>query len=94
MLDTNEMLETYERLKVYPNLLAKVKDMLDLIEKRTVESVDDFEEALIPEVRKFGRELTQTWACTEERLMRDKLEADNEPHHSKKNCTGIPPLAE
>ena len=91
MLNSNEISETYERLKVYPNLLEKVKEMLDLIEKKKVESVDDFEEALIPQVRKFGKEIVQTWACAEEKQMRKDLEDSNAAHHSKKNCTGIQP---
>lgn len=91
MLNSNEMIETYERLKAYPNLLEKVKEMLDLIEKKKVESVDDFEEALIPQVRNFGKEITQTWAATEELRMRENLESNNVGHHSKKNFTGIPP---
>lgn len=85
MLNANEVLETYERLKVYPNLLEKVKEMLDLIEKEQVKSVDDFEEALIPQVRKLGGEIMQTWACNEEKLMRKNFEAKGEKHHSKKN---------
>lgn len=92
MLNTNEISEIYERLKVYPNLLEKVKEMLDLIEKREVESVDDFEEALIPQVRKLGAEIMQTWASSEENAMKEKLERDNETRHSKKNCTGTRPL--
>ena len=85
MLNANEVLETYERLKVYPNLLEKVKEMLDLIEKEQVKSVDDFEEALIPQVRKLGGEIMQTWACNEEKLMRENLEEKGEKPHSKKN---------
>lgn len=85
MLSSNEMLETYERLKAYPNLLVKVKEMLDLIEKNKVESVDDFEEALIPQVRKLGAEIVQTWAAVEENQIRMNLEGHGVAHHSKKN---------
>lgn len=85
MLNSHEMLETYERLRAYPNLLVKVKEMLDLIEKNKVESVDDFEEALIPQVRKFGVEIVQTWAAAEESQVREKLEDSGAEHHSKKN---------
>lgn len=85
MLNSNEMLETYERLKAYPNLLVKVKEMLDLIEKNKVQSVDDFEEALIPQVRKFGVEIVQTWAAVEENQTRMNLEGNGVAHHSKKN---------
>jgi hypothetical protein len=93
MLNSNELLETYERLKAYPNLLVKVKEMLDLIEKNKVESVDDFEEALIPQVRKFGVEIVQTWAAVEEDQQRRDLEGKGLVHHSKKNSSGILRLA-
>ena len=92
MLDSNEMVETCERLKAYPSLLEKVKGMLDLIEKENVESADDFEEALIPEVRKLGKEIVEVWACEEEQTVRGKLEKNGESHHSKKNSTGTQPL--
>ncbi len=59
--------------------------MLDLIEKNKVESVDDFEEALIPQVRKFGVEIVQTWAAVEEDQQRRDLEEKGLAHHSKKN---------
>jgi len=48
-------------------------------------SVDDFEEALIPQVRKFGVEIVQTWAAVEENQIRMNLEGDGVAHHSKKN---------
>lgn len=92
MLDLNEMEETCERLKIYPSLLKKVKGMLDLIEKDKVESADDFEEALIPEVRKLGKEIVEVWASGEEQRMRENLEKNGEAHHSKKNSTGTRPL--
>ena len=88
MLDSNEMSETCERLKAYPNLVEKVKEMLDLIERQKVVGVDNFEEALIPQVRKFGQEVVQTWASSEEQLERESLEGKKVAHHSKKNSTG------
>lgn len=63
MPNSNEMLETCERLKAYPNLLAKVKEMLDLIEKNQVESIDDFEEALILQLSELGVEIAQNMDC-------------------------------
>ena len=90
MLDSNEMSETCERLKAYPNLVEKVREMLDLIEKQKIEGVDNFEEALIPQVRKFGKEIVQTWASSEELLVREDLEDERVAHHSKKKFTGIP----
>ena len=92
MLDSNEALRTYERLKGYPRLLEKVKGMLDLIENKSVKSADDFEEALIPEVRKMGKEIVETWACEEEKTERDHLEKNGKAHHSKKKFTGTQPL--
>jgi hypothetical protein len=91
MFDLKEAEETWERLKAYPNLLSKVKTMLDLIEKKQVESADDFEEALIPEVRGLGKEIVKTWATYEESLIRENLKNDGAAHHSKKKSTGIPP---
>ena len=92
MINSNEILETSERLKAYPELMEEVKEMLDLIEGGNVESADDFEEALIPEVRKFGKKIIETWATHEEKVMEKVLENKKATHHSKKNCTGKPPL--
>ena len=92
MLNSNEMVETCERLKGYPTLLEKVKGMLDLIEKEEPRSADDFEEALIPEVRNLGKEIVEVWAGDEEKAEREELEKNGAPHHSKKNSTGTPPL--
>lgn len=92
MLDQKETEETCNRLKVYPNIVARIKEMLDLMEKKEVESVDSFEEALIPEVRGFGREIMQTWAITAEHGEREGLENQGLSHHSKKNFIGVPPL--
>jgi hypothetical protein len=92
MLNAGEVLETCERLKIYPNLVEKIKEMLDLIEKEEIKSVDDFEEALIPQVRKLGGEITQTWASNEEKLLRKKMGTKGEKPHSKKNSNGKQPL--
>jgi hypothetical protein len=92
MLDSVEATKVCERLKGYPEILEKVKEVLDLVEKGNVESADDFEEALIPQVRKFGQVIVQTWATSEENTIRKKLETHRVAHHSKKNSTGIPPL--
>ena len=92
MLNQKDAEETWERLRAYPNLLSKVKTMLDLIEKNQVDTADDFEEALIPEVRGFGKEITKTWATHEEGRIREHLEKNGMVHHSKKKFTGIPPL--
>ncbi len=90
MSDFNKAEQTYERLKAYPKLLGKIKEMLDLIEKEKVPSADDFEEALIPQVRGFGKEIVETWAVQEESLTREGLEKAGRAHHSKKKSTGIP----
>lgn len=92
MLDLNEMEETLKRLKAYPSLLEKVRGMLDLMEKEKVESADDFEEALIPQVRGLGKDIIQTWASEEEKMTREHLEKKGTGHHSKKNFIGTPPL--
>lgn len=84
MLNLNEVLETFERLKAYPNLVEKVKEMLDLIEKQKIKSVDDFEEALIPQVRKLGGEIITTWASNEENVLRTEFKNNGEKPHSKK----------
>jgi len=91
MFDLKDADETYERLKAYPNLLGKVKEILDFIEKEEVTSADDFEEALIPQVRGLGKEIVETWATQEEKSTRERLENDGMAHHSKKKSTGIPP---
>ena len=92
MLDSNETEETCERLKAYPSLLEKVKGMPDLMEKEKVESADDFEDALIPQVRNLGKDLMQSWAREEEKAAREYLEKSGKGQHSKKNSTGIQPL--
>lgn len=88
MLNSSEIKETWERLKTYPSLLEKVKRMLDLMEKEKVESADDFEEALIPQVRNFGKDIIQAWASEGEKAERKDLEKNGEKHHSKKNSIG------
>ncbi|NGX31235.1 MAG: hypothetical protein K940chlam8_00600 [Chlamydiae bacterium] len=92
MVNSNEILETCERLKAYPELMEEVKEMLDLIESGNVESADDFEEALIPEVRKFGKKIIETWATHEGKVARKDLENKKATHHSKKNSIGKLPL--
>jgi len=92
MLESTEIVETCERLKAYPSLLAKVKGMLDLMEKKKVETADDFEEALIPEVRQWGKEILELWAQGEEEEIKEKLEEKGETHHCKKNSSGTQPL--
>lgn len=92
MLNSNEIEDTCERLKAHPSLLEKVKGMLDLMEKEKVESADDFEEALIPQVRNLGKDIMQAWAQEEEKAARECLEKSGKGHHSKKNSTGIQPL--
>ena len=92
MLDLNEKEETCERLKNYPSLLEKVKGMLDLMERQEVESADDFEEALIPQVRNLGKDIIQEWASEEKEKAKEYLEKSKKEHHSKKNSTGTQPL--
>lgn len=92
MLDSNKTEETCERLKAYPSLLEKIKGMLDLMEKEKVESADDFEEALIPQVRNLGKNIMQEWAREEEKTAKKSLEKRGKGHHSKKNSIGIQPL--
>lgn len=62
--------------------------MLDLIEIEKVSSVDDFEEALIPQVRKLGGEIMETWACNEEKILRENFKSKGQKQHSKKNSNG------
>lgn len=92
MSNLNETEEIVKRLIAYPKILNKIKEMLDLIEKNQIETADDFEEALIPEVRGFGKEILQTWVANEEGIIRKNLENKESVHHSKKNFTGTPLL--
>jgi len=84
MSNLNETEEIVKRLIAYPKILNKIKEMLDLIEKNQIETADDFEEALIPEVRGFGKEILQTWVANEEGIIRKNLENKESVHHSKK----------
>ena len=88
MFKTDEVVKIMKRLEAYPNLLNKVKEMLDLIEEKEVNNVDDFEEVLIPEVRKLGNEIMQTWAFGKEQQAKEDLEDNKKAHHSKKNFIG------
>lgn len=81
--------ELIERLKTYPEILQKVEELLNTIERRDFTSVDSIEEALIPDVRGLGKILMASWAFKEEESLRKPLEETNQPHHSKKNSTGI-----
>jgi hypothetical protein len=77
MLNTKESRDTIERLKSYPNLMEK-----------EVESADTFEEALIPEVRKLGKEVMEHWANSQEDTLKETLDDAGELYHSKKNSIG------
>ena len=88
MFKTNETKKILKRLEAYPNLLNKVEEILDLMEIKEVNSVDYFEEALVPEVRNLGTEIMQTWATNKEQQDKKDLENNKYPHHSKKNYIG------
>lgn len=92
MLNLDEIQETNERLKAYPELLEKIKGMLDLIEKKQPQTADDFEEALIPQVRNLGQNIVQAWASKEKEIAKEDLKEEKASCHSKKNSTGIRPL--
>ena len=92
MLNLDEIQETNERLRAYPDLLEKIKGMLDLIEKKQPQTADDFEEALIPQVRNLGKNIVQAWASKEKGIAKKDLKEEKANCHSKKNSTGIRPL--
>jgi len=80
--------EFVEKLKNYPEILQKFKELLVTIERRDFESVDSIEEALIPDVRGLGKMLLSSWATEEEEVLRNKTRQNAQKQHSKKNSIG------
>jgi hypothetical protein len=88
MLNQKEMEQTFNRLKKYPNVLEKVKELVDTIERTDFQNVHTIEEALIPDVRGLGKMLLTSWASKQEEDLKSKLEEDKQRYHSKKNSIG------
>jgi len=80
--------EFVEKLKNYPEILQKFKELLVTIERRDFESVDSIEEALIPDVRGLGKMLLSSWASEEEEVLRNQTRQNSQKQHSKKNSIG------
>ena len=72
-----------ERLKTYTEILEKVRELLDTMERKDFQSIDSIEEALIPDVRGLGKILVNSWASNEEVALKESLEGTL-PKHSKK----------
>src|SRR5690349_21588440 len=84
-----EDIEFMEKLKNYPEILQKFKELLVTIERRDFESVDSIEEALIPDVRGLGKMLLSSWASEEEKVLKNQTRQNSQKQHSKKNYIGI-----
>lgn len=93
VLNIEEVDSVCERLKGYPRIAGRIKQLLDSMENCSGELIkaDDIEMALIPEVRGLGKDMLDEWAL--QRAEEEKVEAENEGlrHHSKKNSIGIQP---
>jgi hypothetical protein len=93
VLNTEEVVRVCERLKAYPRIAGRIKQLLDSMENCSGELIkaDDIEMALIPEVRGLGKDMLDEWAL--QRAEGGKVEAESEGlrHHSKKNSIGIQP---
>jgi len=86
-----------EQLEKHPSLLARVEQLLQIVdgdgnEEHDIKLADDAEDAVVDNLRKFGKELLTEWgqkqelkACQNSTKVNRMLKP-----HSKKNCTGIP----
>jgi len=73
-----------ERLAQYPELQARVAEMLALVENErgNVNTADEAEEHAFEQVRRLGQELMQHWA--ERKHERVVSEYDSRPDHRRK----------
>jgi hypothetical protein len=80
-----------ERLREYPEVRARIEQMLDVMENAAgdVVKADEAEQRLIEELRKMGQEALQAWADGQQQeLERYWDEREGVSRKAKKNSTG------
>ena len=63
------------KLRRHPELRKQVQCILDLAEEKVC-TADEFEDLLVPEVRKLGRTTMESWGSRVEREAGDQYKAD------------------
>ena len=84
MLNEEEIDQTVSRLKQHPEILETIKQLLDITESG-IETADDAELALIPEVRGLGKKCLKDWAKQRAQKKEKEAKEDQLKQHSKKN---------
>lgn len=77
-----------ERLRQYPELEAKIEELLDVVDNRSGEAnkADDAEDLIWEELRQIGQRAMQEWA--ERKHERMASESDNRKELSRKEKKG------
>jgi hypothetical protein len=94
-MTTNRIKALVEKLEKHPKLLARMEELILIVEgedEKEIQRADDAEEAVIANLRNFGKELLQEWSSTQEQRLSSKTKekTPNLKVHSKKNCIGTP----
>jgi hypothetical protein len=90
-------LKLLEQLEKHPNLLARVEQLLQIVdgadEEHYIQLSDDAEDAVADNLRNFGKELLTEWGQGQEsRACKNFKQVDSKlKSHSKKNSAGTPP---
>lgn len=91
-----ENLKLLAQLEEHPQLLERIKKLLLVVEgdgndEHDIKLADDAEDAVVDNLREFGKELLTEWGQKqEERVCKNFKQVNSElKSHSKKNCIGI-----
>jgi hypothetical protein len=92
-MTTNRTKELLESLEKHPKLLERVEELMLIVEgegEKEIQKADDAEEAVITNLRNFGKELLQEWGIIQEQRLSSKTKeaVPDLKTHSKKNCIG------
>lgn len=97
-MTSSENLKLLAQLEKHPNILARVKKLLQVVdgdgnEDNDIKLADDAEDAVVDNLREFGNELLTEWGQNQESVVCKNFKQVNPElkSHSKKNYTGIPP---
>jgi hypothetical protein len=91
--DNGERRSLDERLREYPELRARIEELVEIVENKEgdVVKADDAEELVVQEIRRIGQEALQGWAERKHRrLVREFDEREGVSRKEKKRCTGTP----
>jgi hypothetical protein len=80
-----------ERLKKHPKLLARVEELLGVVENAggDIKKASEAEMRVIEEVRQMGHEALRTWATGQaEKVSEEANKREGVRRAGKKNCAG------